>query len=257
MGHTSNLFHKNLLLVFEGPDGVGKTTQALAFADYFEGKYIKSPNDNGDIGFIREIILTNTKFTNFERQLLQTLSLTTNLYTEIDGTRDVLVLDRSFISTLLYGQAQGISNSKLAAIEALSKAMWQKRLTELGYMSVIVVFTAKSRYNSPDKDIYESTINWEDLNMRYRKVAGVLKAGGSISSNLHFKYYNQNFQFTPSEYVIHIELDPSWDEQRVALQIQSEMRFLFHDEWECINHQRIECHDTHHIGFDGRRRTCV
>lgn len=244
--------NEGLLLVFEGPDGVGKTTQARKFTNLLDGKYLKSPNDEGVIGFVREIILNNRELTPFERQLIQTLSLTTNLYTEINKEAP-MILDRSFISTLLYGMAQGIPEKQLSIIESLSKVMWHSHLIELNFITVVVVLTCSRRYNLPDNDVYESTIDWKNLNLLYRNNVQTLKDGLSVCSDSNSKHYNQ-FQFTPVEHIIHIELDPNWNEDRVFNQIKSEMRFLFHDDWERVNHQNI---DTRHIGFDGRRRICV
>lgn len=104
-----------LLVILEGGEGVGKTTQAKALVDYYNSKgytakYFREPGGNKLAEDIRNLILYNEMDTVTETLLMsaaRNINIQSNILPALrDG--NIVILDRFIKSTMVY---QGILNN--------------------------------------------------------------------------------------------------------------------------------------------------
>ena len=101
-----------LLVILEGGEGVGKTTQAKALVDYYNSqgysaKYFREPGGNKLAEDIRNMVLYNEMDSTTETLLMnaaRNINIQTNLLPALRAG-DIVILDRFTKSTLVY---QGI-----------------------------------------------------------------------------------------------------------------------------------------------------
>ena len=158
------------VVLFEGPDGVGKTTQIemLLKDDTYRFNLLAQPNSCSPMSF-REEVFSSDKLTGLEAQLLFSLSHMYDLYEYISKITGDLIMDRSFISGLIYGSvACGGRNEFLSDVV--------HRLSELhkAYMASmdvnIVFLLPEKRFNNESDDVFEKTLKWGELRDGYLEV---------------------------------------------------------------------------------------
>ena len=92
---------RNKLIILEGPDGVGKSTQAKIITEALQAARVSQPSVDNCVGYIRAEAKSLKHITEFERQLLITISHTLDALSKFDGKINV-VMERSYISVLIY-----------------------------------------------------------------------------------------------------------------------------------------------------------
>jgi thymidylate kinase len=189
------------LIVLEGPDGVGKSTQAVMLAKALNARLVSQPSTDNIVGYIRALAKTDPKFTALERQLLIAVSHTVDAFTkfapgkmkravpidghglmgveEVDYPQDI-VMDRSYISGLVYGKLTGMEPNDLGLIERILSDVYKANIADRFDVRVIFL-TAQQRLDNPDKDVFESTIKWDDIRQcymdQYRRSASSTRHG--------------------------------------------------------------------------------
>ncbi len=163
------------LYVFEGPDGVGKTTLAEEFVRETldgEARYYAFPGKvPGTIGaHIYDLHHNYQKYgiDNIHTETLQLLHIVAHIdairYTLLPSLEEgkTIVLDRWWLSTLVYGLQSGIHIVHLSDIIGLEKKMWGN------YLTPDAVFLI-DRDEPIDREV--DMADWCDLRDRYRGLA--------------------------------------------------------------------------------------
>lgn len=166
---------KGSLIVFEGPDGVGKSTIAASVARALQSNGVAARlmsfpgREEGTLGKLvyglhhdpeayglddltptaRQALHVAAHLDVMERVILPALEAGTNV-----------VLDRFWWSTMIYGQSAGISEKVLTALVEPELALWRDHS--------ILVFLV-DREEPIDRD--EDPTYWKDLRSRYRAFA--------------------------------------------------------------------------------------
>jgi thymidylate kinase len=156
---------KPKLIILEGADGLGKTTHAKMLAAHFDAKLISQPSDDTPIGFIRSEAKTNPEYTGLERQLLIGISHTYDAFSKFHGMRSI-VMDRSYISGMIYGKLMGLKEANLELLTKIMSKVYHQNISDR-YDTTVFFLTAKQRFNASDKDIFETRIKWDDLKREY------------------------------------------------------------------------------------------
>ena len=106
------------VIVFEGGDGLGKTTLAKFLIDFWPNiNYTKMPSEQGDFKFLYDYLKHHDNvFTPFETQLLLTVSNFNVLNNYQQTKKNVTLFDRSPMSTLAYLLKTGEGNKDKISI---------------------------------------------------------------------------------------------------------------------------------------------
>ena len=127
------------LVVFEGPDGVGKTTVSREIATWLhqqgvESEQVSMPHGGTTLG---EIVYRvhheaedagHQRIDSFARQLLHLAAHVEALRQRVRPALDagkLVLLDRFWWSTCVYGQVDGLTAEQLKALEDLAKVVWE------------------------------------------------------------------------------------------------------------------------------------
>jgi len=156
---------KPKLIILEGADGCGKTTQTNLIAQKLDAKIISQPSRDNLVGFIRDVAKKDLTLNAFERQLLIAISHTVDSFTKFDGESNI-VMDRSFISGVVYGKMTGVPTPKMMMINQILSSIYLNAASGK-YDTKIFFIVRPERLDNPDKDVFESSIKWEDLNKEY------------------------------------------------------------------------------------------
>lgn len=163
---------KKRLIVLEGSDGTGKSTQAEAIAKHYGGKVIKQPSDDNLVWFLRGEAKKNPNYNPFERQLLMALSHTVDSFTKFNG-EETIVMDRSYLSGLVYGHLSSVGKYEMALLTQVLATVY-KNAVEGKFAVDIVFFLGANRLDKPDNDVFESTLQWGAINEHYKHMHGEL-----------------------------------------------------------------------------------
>lgn len=106
------------IIVLEGPDKLGKTTQAKRISEATGAEYIKFPNEKLYSGrVLREILNGKRTFEPVSFQALQTMNRLETVQTlDPDG---LYIFDRWTASSAVYGEADGVDPEWIRDISAL------------------------------------------------------------------------------------------------------------------------------------------
>lgn len=182
------------LIIVEGPDGVGKTTQAKLLARAIGAKFIHQPSGEGIVGFIRDEVKHNPEFGMLERQLMHSITHIVDAFVELDGS-DV-VMDRSPISALVYSIVGQLSQAHVNLIAKINFAVYQKVIQDKGYQVDMVFLTLanpRGSYKDTADDLYELCLNNRKIQETY---------------NVMSTYFPPDWRFSPDQR-IHNILIPS------------------------------------------------
>jgi len=156
---------KPKLIILEGPDGVGKTTQAKRIAEVLKAKIVSQPSTDNCVGFIRAEAKNNKSFSGLERQLLIGISHTVDAFTKFRDDENV-VMDRSYLSGMVYGKLTGLDGYEVALLTNILSSVYKTAMGDR-YDVDVIFLTAEARLDEPDTDVFESTIQWTDLRQEY------------------------------------------------------------------------------------------
>lgn len=155
------------LIILEGADGTGKSTQAQFLTEHYGAKLIEQPSRDNLVWFLREEAKRNPDYTAFERQLLIAISHVTDSFTKFLGI-DHIVMDRSYLSGLVYGKLTGVDQKKMNLLTQVLATVYKNAAEAHGYEVSIVFFLGSDRLDQPDSDIFESTLKWGHVNEHYK-----------------------------------------------------------------------------------------
>jgi thymidylate kinase len=177
---------RGTLMVFEGPDGVGKTTLGRRLTDYLTSKgvasrYISFPgHEPGTLGrLVYEIHHHPAQF-GIDKlepttcQLLHVASHIDALHRTIRPALlagEVVVMDRFWWSTLVYGRSGGANEESLSAMIDLEKRHWA------GIVPAILFLLDRKEGVKPE----HSADRFAELRLAYRELAEKEKAHQRVS----------------------------------------------------------------------------
>lgn len=160
----------SILVSFEGPDAVGKETQAKMLCSYYNSNNIRAVyyefplNDSGvmlsNVTFKLIKKMLTSGFANKYPNLFQAVQFMNKFFfnaltlPKLMNAYDVVILDRWSASVLVYGYASNV-NKKLAL----------KMFTSLRHADITVILNGSS-FNKDNKDSYEKD---NELQTRVKK----------------------------------------------------------------------------------------
>lgn len=160
----------SILVSFEGPDAVGKETQAKMLCNYYNSNNIRAVyyefplNDSGvmlsNVTFKLIKKMLTSGFANKYPNLFQAVQFMNKFFfnaltlPKLMNAYDVVILDRWSASVLVYGYASNV-NKKLAL----------KMFTSLRHADITVILNGNS-FNKDNKDSYEKD---NELQTRVKK----------------------------------------------------------------------------------------
>lgn len=183
---------KPKLIILESADNLGKTTLVKLLASKINATILQQPSANNTLSFIREIVKGNTPITPFARQLLHAISHTVDLYETMLNSRSNIVMDRCYISALIYGRLSGLTEYELSLLYNIHRKLYSK--LEDFFDVTICILTRSKPFANKDDSIYERTIEWNDVNLGYCAI---------VENQLN----NKQVFFAESESVILIDRD--------------------------------------------------
>lgn len=159
---------KPKLIVLEGADGVGKSTQARILADIFNARIVAQPSGTNLVSYIRKEVKFNEQIKPFERQLLHTVSHVVDAFMEFAVETGSLVMDRCHISTYVYGQVTNMEQWQNDLLFKIHQDVYSKVLKDK-FDITIVFLDREKKYKEEFTDNFEKSFAWENLRKLYLK----------------------------------------------------------------------------------------
>ena len=169
------------LIILEGPDGVGKSTQAKNLCDALNAKLVVQPSGDNSLGFLRPIVKTDKTIEPFARQLLHTCSHIVDAYEDFGPHNTAIVMDRCYASALVYGKMTGLPENELDILQQIHQNVYRPLIAKHGYNVTYVQFTATEPFRDADEaDVYEKAAKWHSLNDEYLKLFKTLSPQNTL-----------------------------------------------------------------------------
>lgn len=159
--------NKLKLIVLESADNLGKSTLSMQLSTITNASIIQQPSASNTLGFLRRVVKEKTTISPFERQLLHTISHTVDLYETMLISKNNIVMDRCYISALIYGKLSGLDDYELSLIYDIHHSLYSKLQDK--YDVTICILTRSKPFASKDNSVYEQTLIWNDINNGYLK----------------------------------------------------------------------------------------
>lgn len=156
---------KRKLIVFEGTDCVGKSTQVEIIKNRFNANQIRQPSGENLLGFLRDIVKNDLNIDAFPRQLLHSISHIVDAFTFFGGD-NVIVMDRCHWSAFCYGEVTGLNEFQNELILKIHQNVYQSVLSN--YDVQVIFIDRDSRIKDELTDNFEKSFNWEHLRDKYR-----------------------------------------------------------------------------------------
>lgn len=172
------------LIILEGPDGVGKSTQAKRLCEALAAKLVVQPSGDNCLGFLRPIVKTHKNIEPFARQLLHTCSHIVDAYEDFGAKNKAIVMDRCYASALVYGKMTGLPQEQLDILQEIHHNVYRPLVKKHGYQVHYIQFTAKQPFRQADvKDVYEQASRWKALNEEYLRLFDTLSPVNTLVSD--------------------------------------------------------------------------
>ena len=159
---------KRKLVIIESANSLGKTTISKLLAQKIDADIIQQPSPNNKLGYLRRIVKEEIDIDPFPRQLLHSISHIVDLYENMLMTSKNIVMDRCYISALVYGELSGLNKFQLSLIYDIHKKLY------CGIDNVfdiyLFILVRNQPFLSKSDSIYEPKLQWHDINHKYRKV---------------------------------------------------------------------------------------
>jgi thymidylate kinase len=187
----------NKIIIFEGPDGVGKSTQIDMLMRDRRPHLLVQPNPDSSMSF-RDAVFNSNDLTPLEAQLMFCLSHMYDLYEYLNRFSGTLIMDRCYISGLVYGLV-GDRNKYLPLVISKMQDLHQRYLSSTDVR--IIFMMPKARFNEPDTDVFEKNLKWESIREGYEGVLDALSevSASSIMSSREKIMLLDNSNLTPEE----------------------------------------------------------
>jgi len=156
---------KPKLIVLEGPDSVGKTTQVRELSNHFNARVVHQPSATNAVGFLRKEVKFNESYSPFERQLLYSVSHSVDAYSEFNS-EEAILLDRSYISSLVYGQITGLTDTQVDLLFQILQKVYLNNIKDK-YDVTLIFMDRLSRYKEELTDNFEKSFEWNHLRDGY------------------------------------------------------------------------------------------
>ncbi|MEZ9494934.1 dTMP kinase [Vibrio splendidus] len=181
---------KNKLIVLEGPDKIGKSTVINSLSRILNAKVLIQPNGGNSLGFLRQRLKSrDMDISPLARQLLHTCSHIVDYYEVISECNQLILMDRCYISALVYGQAEGENSSNLDLLKEVHNGVYGN-LSDDFEIDIFVLSSSKLSVVG-DESYYEKKLDMNIINKLYR----------NISSNENSYYLGSK------ERIHHIDID--------------------------------------------------
>lgn len=167
---------KQKLVIIEGSDGVGKSTQARILAEKLNAKLIIQPSKENIVSVVRAEAKLNPAYSALERQLLIAISHTVDAFTEFKADRNI-VMDRSYLSGLVYGKATGVPPYEMELLNQILSSVYKENIKSGQFDVHILFLDTQKRLDEADKDVFEQTTKWQDLHDSYINMYADMRSG--------------------------------------------------------------------------------
>ncbi|GEM_PF-4259443 len=172
------------LIILEGPDGVGKSTQAKRLCEALSAKLVVQPSGDNTLGFLRPIVKTNKNIEPFARQLLHTCSHIVDAYEDFGPHNTAIVMDRCYASALVYGKMTGLPQEQLDILAQIHQNTYRPLIEKHGYDVHYIQFTAENPFRQADEqDVYEKAAKWHALNDEYLSLFDTLSRDNTLCAD--------------------------------------------------------------------------
>ncbi|WP_175470048.1 hypothetical protein [Desulfoluna spongiiphila] len=155
--------------MLDGADNTGKSKLSENLAREINAIVIQQPSPSNSVGFLRNVVKKEQNIEPFARQLLHSISHTVDFYETMLISENTIVMDRCYISALVYGELCGLNQNQLNLIHNIHKSIYS-RLNNLFDVHIFIL-TKKQPFRTNDESIYEQVLNWQDINMIYQKLS--------------------------------------------------------------------------------------
>jgi len=168
---------KPKLFILEGGDGIGKSVLTKALAKNYNMNLITQPNSKNIVGFLRNIVKNDEMLNMFERQLLHTVSHIVDAFDILNPKYDT-VMDRSYISTMVYGRVFGLSPDQLSILWNIHNKVYVHLCKN--FEVKIIFLDSEQSFKIETDDIYERYNQRNKIRLAYKEYIGL------NSSKTHF-----------------------------------------------------------------------
>lgn len=163
-----------MIIVIEGPDGVGKTTLCKALAQRLDGVYVSFPGrEAGTLGkWVYDLHHTDLTI---NPTALQALHIAAHIDTlnrfvlPAVNRGQTVILDRSFISTLVYGAAYGASVTTVMDLVDAEQTYWE----EIECLPKLVTYIILQ--DQPFSEFERGLAKWLEINRQYKLMVAIDK----------------------------------------------------------------------------------
>lgn len=157
--------NKRKLIILESADNLGKSTLSKLLASKLDATIMQQPSSDNSLSFLRKIVKEDRSIEPFPRQLLHTISHTVDLYEKMQVGSGDIIMDRCYISALIYGKLTNLSLPELELIQNIHSHLYAQ--LEHSFDVHIFILTRNKPFACKDNSIYEKTLDWDDINDEY------------------------------------------------------------------------------------------
>lgn len=160
---------RNRIIVFEGPDNIGKSTMVDLLEKKLDAETLLQPNSCNSLGFLREKLKKGgLEIDSLARQLLHTCSHIVDFYEFISRNNKVLLMDRCYISALIYGAADKQPVENLKILKDIHNSVYGD--LSMSFDIDLFILSSSSYKTESDGSYYEDKLDTSLINSLYREI---------------------------------------------------------------------------------------